>query len=98
MRRGGIITLYNTLENLGRSGSNQIEADSFKWYTKRDPYNMLIVILIASSLPPHRLLMQPQYLLSNSSLTPQRHYITMQIKGILDFPAIFFINKLSVEV
>ena len=24
-----IITVYNTLENLGRSGSNQIEADCF---------------------------------------------------------------------
>ena len=70
----------------------------FVWYTKTDPYNMLIELLIASSLTPHKLLMPPHQLLNDSSLTPQRPYITKRIKVILDLPAIFSMDKVDVEV
>ena len=98
MRRREITTLYYALENLGRSGLNQIEADSIVWYTKRDPYNMLIGLLISSSLSPHGLIMPPYPLLNDSSLTDQRPYITERLKVILDFPAIFSMDKVDVEV
>ena len=49
-------------------------------------------------LTPYRLLMPPHPLLGDSSLTPQRPYITKQIKVILDFPAIFSMNKVDVKV
>ena len=97
-RKREIITLYNDLENLGRSGLNEIEADIIVWYAKRDPYNMLIGVLIASSLTTHRLLMPPYPLLSDSPITPQRLYITKRIKVILDFPAIFSMDEVDVEV
>ena len=37
---------------------------------KREPDNILIELLIASSLTPKRLLMPPHLLLSTSSMTP----------------------------
>ena len=37
-------------------------------------------------------------LLNDSPLTPQRPYITKRIKVILDFPAIFSMDKVDVEV
>ena len=68
-KRREIITLYNALENLGRSDLNQIEADIIVWYTKRDPYNMLIGLLIASSSTLHASSAAPQWLLINFSKT-----------------------------
>ena len=73
-------------------GGGGIQINIFVWYTKRVPYNMLIGVLIASSLTPHRLLMPPHPLLNDSSLTPQRPYITKRIK------VIFSMDKVDVEV
>ena len=79
-------------------GWGGIQINIFVWYIKRDPYNMLIELLIATSLTPYRLLMPPHLLLSDSSLTPKRPYITKWIRVILDFPAIFSMNKVDVKV
>ena len=59
---------------------------------------MLIGVLIASSLTPHRFLMPPHPLLNDSPTTPQRPYITKRIKVILDFSAIFSMDEVDVEV
>ena len=63
-------------------GGGGIQINIFVWYAKRDPYNMLIGVLIDSSSTPHALL-------NDCPITPQRPYITKRIKVILDFPAFF---------
>ena len=59
-------------------GGGGIQINIFVWYTKRDPYNMLIGVLIASSLISYRLLVPPHPLLNDSLITPQRPYITFR--------------------
>ena len=43
----------------------------YVWSTKRDPYNFVIELLIASSAPPQWLLMPPHPIFNDSSITPQ---------------------------
>ena len=79
-------------------GGGGIQINIFVWYTKRDPYDMLIGVLIAALLTPHRLLMPPHPLLNDSPITRQKPNITTRIKVIQDFPAIFSMDKVGNEV
>ena len=62
---------------------------SFKTFSIRRtcPDPKMTMIIHANRGPPHA--SSPQWLLSNSSLTPQRPYIMNLIEMVLDFPAIF---------
>ena len=75
-------------------GEGGIQINIFVWFTKRDPYNMLIGLPIASSLTPHRFSCLLIPFLNNSLKTLHNE----ADKGDLRFSHHFSMDKVNVEV